>query len=106
MVAGRYRSTYCSCILSICKAPPLLRFRWFNQKAFKQMPVIPSYRFIRDYYAHPSYNSALAERFVVIGRKMAERIWFALFHGIPKRLADEGDIYPQHCEALRIKLAR
>ncbi|MEZ9418209.1 ferrochelatase, partial [Vibrio sp. 10N.286.49.E1] len=27
------------------------------------------------------------------------------FHGIPKRLADEGDIYPKHCEATTKLLA-
>ncbi|MEC7306506.1 ferrochelatase [Vibrio crassostreae] len=75
-------------------------------KAFKQMPVIPSYRFIRDYYSHPSYVKALAEsvrsHWDQNGR--ADHL-VCSFHGIPKRLADEGDIYPQHCEATTKLLA-
>ncbi|MGF1852213.1 ferrochelatase [Vibrio satsumensis] len=75
-------------------------------KAFKQMPVIPSYRFIRDYYSHPSYAKALAEsvrsHWDQNGR--ADHL-VCSFHGIPKRLADEGDIYPQHCEATTKLLA-
>ncbi len=60
------------------------------------MPVIPSYRFIlRDYYSHPSYAKALAES---VPRSHWEENGrgdhlVCLFHGIPKRLADEGDIY-------------
>ncbi|MEZ9393006.1 ferrochelatase [Vibrio splendidus] len=75
-------------------------------KAFKKMPVIPSYRFIRDYYSHPSYAKALAEsvrsHWEENGR--ADHL-VCSFHGIPKRLADEGDIYPQHCEATTKLLA-
>ncbi|CAK2478023.1 ferrochelatase [Vibrio crassostreae] len=75
-------------------------------KAFKQTPVIPSYRFIRDYYSHPSYAKALAEsvrsHWEQNGR--ADHL-VCSFHGIPKRLADEGDIYPQHCEATTKLLA-
>ncbi|MGO2160869.1 MAG: ferrochelatase [Vibrio toranzoniae] len=75
-------------------------------KAFKQMPVIPSYRFIRDYCAHPSYAKALAEsvrsHWEQNGR--ADHL-VCSFHGIPKRLADEGDIYPQHCEVTTKLLA-
>ena len=75
-------------------------------KAFKQMPVIPSYRFIRDYYSHPSYAKALAEsvRSHWAQNGKADHL-VCSFHGIPKRLADEGDIYPQHCEATTKLLA-
>ncbi|UPR57368.1 ferrochelatase [Vibrio sp. ED004] len=75
-------------------------------KAFKQMPVIPSYRFIRDYYSHPSYAKALAEsvRSHWDQNGKADHL-VCSFHGIPKRLADEGDIYPQHCEATTKLLA-
>ncbi|MDH5915193.1 ferrochelatase [Vibrio splendidus] len=75
-------------------------------KAFKQMPVIPSYRFIRDYYAHPSYAKALAESVRSHWDKNGRGDHLVCsFHGIPKRLADEGDIYPQHCEATTKLLA-
>ncbi|MCG9545761.1 ferrochelatase [Vibrio sp. Isolate33] len=75
-------------------------------KAFKQMPVIPSYRFVRDYYSHPSYAKALAEsvRSHWDQNGKADHL-VCSFHGIPKRLADEGDIYPQHCEATTKLLA-
>ncbi|EGA69528.1 ferrochelatase [Vibrio sinaloensis DSM 21326] len=68
-------------------------------KAFKKIPVIPAYRFVRDYHEHPLYIKALAES--------VRRSWdkngrgdylLCSYHGIPKRYADNGDIYPQHCE--------
>ena len=75
-------------------------------KAFKQMPVIPSYRFIRDYYSHPSYAKALAESVRSHWEENGKGDHLVCsFHGIPKRLADEGDIYPQHCEATTKLLA-
>ncbi|MFS1461701.1 ferrochelatase [Vibrio lentus] len=75
-------------------------------KAFKQMPVIPSYRFIRDYYSHPSYAKALAESVRSHWEENGRGDHLVCsFHGIPKRLADEGDIYPQHCEATTKLLA-
>ena len=75
-------------------------------KAFKQMSVIPSYRFIRDYYVHPSYAKALAESVRSHWDKNGRADHLVCsFHGIPKRLADEGDIYPQHCEATTKLLA-
>ncbi|MCK6262195.1 ferrochelatase [Vibrio sp. ZSDE26] len=75
-------------------------------KAFKQMPVIPNYRFIRDYYSHPSYAKALAESVRSHWDKNGRADHLVCsFHGIPKRLADEGDIYPQHCEATTKLLA-
>ncbi len=42
-------------------------------KAFKQMPVIPSYRFIRDYYSHLAMRRWL-KVCAAIGKKMAEAI--------------------------------
>ncbi|MFB9217453.1 ferrochelatase [Vibrio sinaloensis] len=68
-------------------------------KAFKKIPVMPAYRFVRDYHEHPLYIKALAES--------VRRSWdkngrgdylLCSYHGIPKRYADNGDIYPQHCE--------
>ncbi|WCP66396.1 ferrochelatase [Vibrio tubiashii] len=68
-------------------------------KAFKQMPVIPSFQFIRDYHEHPLYIKALAES---VKRSWQENgqgdYLLCSYHGIPKRFADNGDIYPQHCE--------
>lgn len=68
-------------------------------KAFKKIPVMPAYRFVRDYHEHPLYIKALAAS--------VRRSWdkngrgdylLCSYHGIPKRYADNGDIYPQHCE--------
>ncbi|MDC5807481.1 ferrochelatase [Vibrio europaeus] len=68
-------------------------------KAFKQIPVIPSFQFIRDYHEHPLYIKALAES---VKRSWQENgqgdYLLCSYHGIPKRFADNGDIYPQHCE--------
>ncbi|MGB1320311.1 MAG: ferrochelatase [Vibrio gallaecicus] len=68
-------------------------------KAFKTLPVLPSYQFIRDYYSQPLYIKALAasvrEHWESNGRG---DYLLCSYHGIPKRLADEGDIYPNHCE--------
>lgn len=68
-------------------------------RVFQQMTVIPSYTLIRDYYHHPLYIQALAAK--------VRRSWedngrgeylLCSYHGIPQRLADEGDIYPLHCQ--------
>ncbi|PMH46858.1 ferrochelatase [Vibrio sp. 10N.286.49.B3] len=68
-------------------------------KAFKQMPVLPAYRFIRDYYQHPLYIQALASSVRAHWQQHGQGDYLLCsYHGIPKRLADEGDIYPQHCE--------
>ncbi|MEX0333527.1 ferrochelatase [Vibrio tubiashii] len=68
-------------------------------KAFKQIPVMPSFQFIRDYHEHPLYIKALAES---VKRSWQENgqgdYLLCSYHGIPKRFADNGDIYPQHCE--------
>ena len=67
--------------------------------AFKQMAEIPAYRFIRDYYDHPLYIKALAQS---VRRSWEEKgqadYLVCSYHGIPKRYADNGDVYPQHCE--------
>lgn len=76
-------------------------------KAFKKIPVMPAFRFVRDYHEHPLYIKALA--------KSVRRSWeqngrgeylLCSYHGIPKRYADNGDIYPQHCERTTELLGR
>ncbi|RTZ16191.1 ferrochelatase [Vibrio aquaticus] len=68
-------------------------------KAFKKVPVTPGFQFIRDYHDHPIYIKALAES---VKRSWQEKgkgeYLLCSYHGIPKRYADNGDIYPQHCE--------
>ncbi|WP_114786586.1 ferrochelatase [Vibrio tetraodonis] len=78
-------------------------------KAFKSIPVMPNYRLIRDYHDHPTYIKALAES---VRRSWQEKgqgdYLLCSYHGIPKRYADNGDIYPNHCKAttelLRLEL--
>jgi ferrochelatase len=78
-------------------------------KAFKNIPVMPGYKMLRDYHDHPTYIKALAES---VRRSWAEKgrgdYLLCSYHGIPQRYADNGDIYPKHCEAttelLRLEL--
>ncbi|WP_070968705.1 ferrochelatase [Vibrio sonorensis] len=68
-------------------------------KAFKSLPVIPAIRFIRDYYSHPMYIKALADSVKRHWEKKGKSDYLLCsYHGIPKRYADNGDIYPLHCE--------
>lgn len=66
--------------------------------AFKKLPVIPAFSFIRDYHDHPMYIEALAQS---VRKHWSEHgqgdFLLCSYHGIPKRYADNGDIYPQHC---------
>lgn len=76
-------------------------------KAFKKIPVTPSFQFIRDYHDHPTYIKALAES---VKRSWQEKgkgdYLLCSYHGIPKRYADNGDIYPQHCQRTTELLAK
>ncbi|ELB7608007.1 TPA: ferrochelatase [Vibrio parahaemolyticus] len=69
-------------------------------KAFKQLPVMPAFSFIRDYHDHPMYIEALAHSVQQYWEEHGKGDYLLCsYHGIPKRYADNGDIYPQHCEA-------
>lgn len=76
-------------------------------KAFQNIPVTPSFQFIRDYHDHPTYIKALAES---VKRSWQEKgkgdYLLCSYHGIPKRYADNGDIYPQHCQRTTELLAK
>lgn len=68
-------------------------------KAFKQMPVMPGFTFIRDYHDHPLYIKSLAESVKRSWEKNGKGDYLLCsYHGIPKRYADNGDVYPKHCE--------
>lgn len=61
--------------------------------------VVPSVRVVPPYFADPAYIDALVDS---ARRNFAD--WMPdhivlSFHGIPKRYAELGDPYPQHCEA-------
>lgn len=68
-------------------------------KVFKQISVTPSYQFLTDYHDHPLYIKSLAESVKRSWEKNGKGDYLLCsYHGIPKRFADNGDIYPQHCE--------
>ncbi|USD41876.1 ferrochelatase [Vibrio sp. SCSIO 43135] len=76
-------------------------------KVFKQVSVVPGHRVVRDYHNHPLYIKALAAT--------VRRSWesngkgdylLCSYHGIPKRFADNGDIYPRHCQVTTELLAK
>ncbi|MFA0087233.1 ferrochelatase [Vibrio sp. 10N.261.51.F12] len=67
-------------------------------KACKAFPTIPSMNFIRDYYQHPLYIKALAQKVKAHWDKHGQNYLLCSYHGIPKRYADNGDVYPLHCE--------
>ncbi|BCL68880.1 ferrochelatase [Vibrio nigripulchritudo] len=75
--------------------------------AFKKMPEIPGYTVIRDYHDHPMYIKALADSVRAHWEKHGQSEYLLCsYHGIPKRYADNGDIYPRHCEATTRLLAQ
>ena len=68
-------------------------------KAVKQLKDVPDIRFIRNYYDHPLFVSALGES---IKEHLGTLDWvpetiMASYHGIPKRYVTEGDPYEQEC---------
>ncbi|MFA0081283.1 ferrochelatase [Vibrio breoganii] len=76
-------------------------------KAFKQMTVVPSFEVIGDYHDHPLYIKALADSVRESWRERGESDYLLCsYHGIPKRFADNGDVYPQHCEKTTELLAQ
>lgn len=68
-------------------------------RAFRSLRVIPSVKFIRSYHSEPSYIKALAcsvtDCWALFGKG---DYLLCSYHGIPKRYAELGDIYPKHCE--------
>lgn len=76
-------------------------------KVIAGRPEFPGLSFIRDYYSEEAYLDALAssvkEHWQEHGR--GERLLIS-FHGIPKRYADNGDPYPQHCHYTAEQLAK
>ncbi|MEI8608497.1 ferrochelatase [Enterovibrio sp. Hal110] len=74
-------------------------------KSMKGKPVIPEFRFINQYYDDKAYIDALAQS--------VESHWDAngkpdmlvcSYHGIPKRYADNGDPYREHCHGTTERL--
>ncbi|NAW79117.1 ferrochelatase [Vibrio sp. V33_P6A3T137] len=76
-------------------------------KAMKTQRVLPEIDFITDYHDHPLYIRALADK---VRSSWSEKgqgdVLICSYHGIPKRYADNGDIYPQHCQQTTHLLAQ
>ncbi|EOX3353470.1 ferrochelatase [Vibrio cholerae] len=76
-------------------------------KALRQLPVVPELHFIRDYHDHPLYIQALAESVRASWQLHGQGdLLLCSYHGIPKRYAQNGDIYPEHCQKTTELLAQ
>ncbi len=68
---------------------------------------LPQLHFIRDYYAHPAYISALQHS---VNQHIQEhgkpQKLLLSFHGLPMRAVNKGDPYPSQCEATAKTLAQ
>lgn len=75
-------------------------------KVIAKRPEFPALTFIRDYYRRDGYLDALAQSVKDHWQEhgKGERLLIS-FHGIPKRYADNGDPYPQHCHHTAEQLA-
>lgn len=75
-------------------------------KVIAKRPEFPAISFIRDYYRRDRYLEALAQSVKDHWQEhgKGERLLIS-FHGIPKRYADNGDPYPQHCHYTAEQLA-
>jgi len=60
---------------------------------------VPEMRYINQYYTNPAYISALAQSVEQHWQKHDRAKTLVMsFHGLPKRYADAGDPYDQHCQ--------
>lgn len=68
-------------------------------RCLQKMITMPSYHFIRDYHTHPLYIKALAHKVQQYWQQHGQGDYLLCsYHGIPQRLANQGDVYPLHCE--------
>ncbi len=67
-------------------------FDAFSRALQKHKKLLP-FEFIHSYHNHPLYIKAITES---IKLEESEHLLFS-FHGIPKRYAEEGDFYAEHC---------
>ncbi|MGF1682577.1 ferrochelatase [Photobacterium minamisatsumaniensis] len=75
-------------------------------KVLKSQAEIPELRFVNDYFDHPDYISALADSATSFWQEHGQPDYLLCsYHGIPKRFADNGDPYPEHCNGTTDKLA-
>ncbi|WP_154172235.1 ferrochelatase [Vibrio metoecus] len=75
-------------------------------KALRHLPIVPELQFIRDYHNHPLYIEALADSVRASWQQNGQgEMLLCSYHGIPKRYAENGDIYPEHCQTTTRLLA-
>lgn len=76
-------------------------------KALGKLTRVPQYHMVTDYFSHPLYIKALADRVRESWQQNGQGDYLLCsYHGIPQRYADNGDVYPQHCEETTRLLAR
>ncbi|MDA9556280.1 ferrochelatase [Vibrio sp.] len=76
-------------------------------RAFKKKKVLPTYKLIANYHQHPLFIDALAQSVTQFREAHGQSDYLLCsYHGIPQRLADQGDTYPQHCEETTTLLAK
>lgn len=69
--------------------------------------VIPSLRLVRDYHDDPGYLDALAASIDAYWREHGRGDCLIMsFHGIPRKYARKGDIYPAQCGQTALAVAR
>lgn len=75
-------------------------------KVLKSQSLIPELRFVNHYFDHPDYIAALAKSATDFWQQHGKPDYLLCsYHGIPKRYADHGDPYPEHCHATTVLLA-
>ncbi|MGF1724184.1 ferrochelatase [Photobacterium nomapromontoriensis] len=75
-------------------------------KVLKNQPFIPELRFVNQYFDHPDYIAALAKSATDFWQQQGKPDYLLCsYHGIPKRYADNGDPYPEHCHRTTALLA-
>lgn len=67
---------------------------------FARYRRLPSLSYLRDYAEHPAYIAALCHRIRTSFIQQGEpEVLLFSYHGIPLRYVEEGDDYPQRCQA-------
>ncbi len=76
-------------------------------RATKKLTTQPQFKLISDYHNHPLYIKALANKIRQFWHQNGRGEYLLCsYHGIPQRYADNGDIYPQHCDQTTQLLAK
>ncbi len=74
-------------------------------KSLKGKPAIPEFRFINQYYDDAAYIEALAQSVQLHWDTNGKPdMLVCSYHGIPKRYADNGDPYREHCHGTTERL--